>query len=60
MVKEFACDAGDSCSVPGPGRSPGEGTDTPLWYSCLENPKDVEAWWAKVHGVAKSQTRLSD
>ena len=38
----------------------GEGNGTPLWYSCLENPMDGGAWWAAVHGVAKSQTRLSD
>ena len=38
----------------------GEGNGTPLQYSCLENPKDGGAWWAAVHGVAKSQTRLSD
>ena len=38
----------------------GEGSGTPLQYSCLENPKDGGAWWAAVHGVAKSQTRLSD
>ena len=38
----------------------GEGTGTPLQYSCLENPMDRGAWWATVHGVAKSQTRLSD
>ena len=38
----------------------GEGNGTPLQYSCLENPMDREAWWATVHGVAKSQTRLSD
>ena len=38
----------------------GEGNGTPLWYSCLENPVDGGAWWAAVHGVAKSQTRLSD
>ena len=42
------------------GRSPGEGNGNPLQYSCLENPMDGEAWWAIVHGVAKSQTRLSD
>ena len=42
------------------GRSPGEGNGTPLWYSCLENPLDAEAWQATVHGVAKSQIRLSD
>ena len=39
---------------------PGEGNGTPLQYSCLENPMDGGAWWAAVHGVAKSQTRLSD
>ena len=38
----------------------GEGDGTPLQYSCLENPMDGEAWWAAVHGVAKSRTRLSD
>ena len=38
----------------------GEGDSTPLQYSCLENPMDGGAWWAAVHGVAKSQTRLSD
>ena len=38
----------------------GEGNDTPLQYSCLEDPMDGGAWWAAVHGVAKSQTRLSD
>ena len=38
----------------------GEGNGTPLQYSCLENPMDGGAWWAAVHGVAKSQTRLSD
>ena len=38
----------------------GEGNGTPLQYSCLENPMDRAAWWAAVHGVAKSQTRLSD
>ena len=38
----------------------GEGNGTPLQYSCLENPTDGGAWWAAVHGVAKSQTQLSD
>ena len=38
----------------------GEGNGTPLQYSCLENPMDGGAWWAAVHGVAKSGTRLSD
>ena len=39
---------------------PGEGNGNPLWYSCLENPMDGGAWQATVHGVANSQTRLSD
>ena len=38
----------------------GEGNGTPLQYSCLENPMDRGAWWATVHGVAKSRTQLSD
>ena len=38
----------------------GKGNGTPLQYSCLENPKDGGAWWAAVHGVSKSRTRLSD
>ena len=38
----------------------GEGNGTPLQYSCLENPMDRGAWWAVVHGVAKSQTRLNE
>ena len=53
-------DAGDSGLIPGSGRSPGEGNGNPLQYSCLENPMDQGAWWATVHGVAKSWTRLSD
>ena len=44
----------------GPYDSNGEGNGTPLQYSCLENPMDRGAWWAAVHGVAKSQRRLSD
>ena len=59
-VKASACNAGDPGSIPGLGRSPGEGSGNPLQYSCLENPKDGRAWWATVHGVAKSRTRLSD
>ena len=47
-------------SIPGLGRFPGEGNDTPLQYSCLENPMDGGAWWAPVHGVAKSRAWLSD
>ena len=59
-VKASTCNAGDLGSIPGSGRSPGEGNGNPLQYSCLENPMDGGAWWATVHGVAKSQTRLSD
>ena len=44
----------------GPERSPGGGNDNPLQYLCLEDPMDRGAWWAAVHGVAKSRTRLSD
>ena len=45
-------------SIPGSERSPGGGHGNPLQYSCLENPVDRRAWWATVHEVAKSQTRL--
>ena len=55
-VKASACNAGDLGSIPGSGRSPGEGNGHPLRYSCLENPMDRGAWWATVHGVAKSRT----
>ena len=58
--KASACNAGDPGSIPGLGRSPGEGNGNPLQYSCLENSMDWGAWWATVHRVAKSQTRLSD
>ena len=59
-LEASACNAGDLSSIPGLGRSPGEGNGNPLQYSCLENPMGRGAWWATVHGVAKSQTRLSD
>ena len=58
-VKASACNDGDLGSIPGLGRSPGEGNDSPLQYSCLENPMDGGAWWATVHRVAKSRTRLN-
>ena len=54
--KASACNVGDLGSIPGLGRSPGEENGTPLQYSCLENPMDGGAWWAAVHGVAKSYT----
>ena len=58
--KESACNAGDQGSIPGLGRSPGEGSGNPLQYSCLENPLDRGALWATVHGVAKSWTQMSN
>ena len=60
LVKVSACNAGDLGSNPGSERSPGEGNDNPLQYSCLENPMDGGASWAIVHGVTKNRTRLSD
>ena len=54
--KESAFNAGDPGSIPGSGRSLGEGTGNPLWYSCLENPMNIGAWQATVHEVTKSQT----
>ena len=59
MVKNLAANAGelrDTDSIPGLGRSPGGGSDNPLQYSCLVNPRDRGAWWAT--RVAKGQTRL--
>ena len=55
-----AYSVGDLGSIPGSGRSPAEGNGNPLQYSRLENPMDQGAWWTTVHGVTKSQTRLSD
>ena len=57
--KESSWSAGDSDSIPGWGRSPGEGNDNPLQYSCLENSMHRGDWQAIVHGVARSRTRLS-
>ena len=54
--KASACNAGDTGSIPGLGRSPGEGNGNPLQYSCLENPMERGAWRAIVHGVTKSRT----
>ena len=53
--KVSACNVGDPGSIPGLGRPPGEGNGNPLQYSYLENPMDGGAWWATVHGVAKSR-----
>ena len=57
--KKSACNAGDSGPAPRLERSPGGGNGNPLQYSFLENFMDRGAWWATVHGVPKSQTRLS-
>ena len=51
-----AGDIRDTGSIPGSGRSSGEGNGNPLQYSCLENSMDRRAWWSTVHGVAKNQT----
>ena len=59
VVKNPSANAVDTCSIPGSGRSPGVGNVNPLHYSCLENSMDRGAWWAIVHGAAKSQTQLS-
>ena len=61
LVKNLAASVGDlrdAGSVPGLGRSSGGGHGNPFQYSCLQNPMDRRAWWAMVHRVAKSQTRL--
>ena len=62
VVKNLPANAKDMrhyiSSIPGSGRSPGEGHGNSLQYSCLENPVDRGAWWAIVHGVAKNQTQL--
>ena len=58
--EESACNSGDPGSIPGEGRSPGEGNGNPLQYSCLENSRDRGAWWATADGVLKSQTGLSN
>ena len=59
-AKVSALNVGDLGLTPGLGRSPGEGNGNPLQYSCLEKPMYGGAWWATVHGAAKSLTRLSD
>ena len=53
VVKDMPANAGDSGSILGSERSPGEGNGNPRQYSCLENPMDRGSWWATVHGVTK-------
>ena len=57
--KESICNAGDAGLVPELGRSTAGGNCNPIHYSYLENPMDRGAWWATVHGVAKSHTQMS-
>ena len=56
VVKNPSASVGDPGLIPGLGRSPGEGNGNPLQCSRLRNPMDRGAWWAVVHGVAKSRT----
>ena len=56
VAKESACNAGNLGSIPGLGKSPGEGNGNPLQYSCLEKLLGRGAWQATVHGATKSQT----
>ena len=58
VLKNPPANAGNASSIPGSGRSSGEGNGNPLQYSCLENPRGGGAWWAAIYGVAQSQTRL--
>ena len=60
LSEESACNAEDPGLIPGLGISPGERSGNPLQYSCLENSVDRGAWQATVHGIAESQTRLSN
>ena len=60
VVKNLPANAGDTGLIPGSGRSPGEGNDKPLQYFCLGNSMDRGAWQATIHGVAESQTQLSN
>ena len=53
MVNSLPANEGDVGSIPGSGRSPGKGDCNPLQYSCLGSPRDREAWWATIYGVAK-------
>ena len=58
--KKSTCQCNRHGSIPGSGRSLGGGNGNPLQYSCLDNPMGRGAWWATVHGIPKSRTRLSE
>ena len=58
-VKNLPTNAGDMCSIPGSGRSPGGGNGNLLQYSCLRNPMDREAWWATDHGITRVRHNLA-
>ena len=60
MVKNPTANAGDVDSIPGPGKSPGEGNGNPLQCSCLENPMDRGAWWATVHGRVTKESDMPE
>ena len=60
VVKNPPASSGDVGSIPGLGRSPGEGNGNPLQLFCLENPMNRGAWPTTVHGISKSQTQLSN
>ena len=60
QMVESACNSGEPGWIPGSGRCPRVGNDNPFQYSCLEYSMDGVAWWATVHRVAKTRTRLSD
>ena len=57
--KTSACNEGDPGSIPGSGRSPGEGDGKPLQYSCLGNPMDIGDWWATGHGITRVRHDLA-
>ena len=59
VSKEFACKAGDPGSIPGSGRSLGEGNGNPLWNFCMGNPMDRGDWWATVCGVIRVRRDLA-
>ena len=58
--KESSCNAEDAGLIPRSGRSPGEGNDNPLQYSCLGNPMDRGSWWATILGVAKESDTIEE